>query len=284
MIPEGIILYSTESDHCNYTADASFKYRLIYSMIGANASSFLFSKLNGDKSTSFSASINNNFGPAGTGNGTSQDGDPFGPRPTTQIAMIILYSITGVITALFLVIIATGAIRAHRHPERYGPRAGVLGRARQSRAKGIARAMLETLPIVKFGSDDKPEGDAELANAEHADGTESAGSDSQHQSRVDGIAHQESTAEHSPEITGDETEPATGTGRAVASEGAVPAASTKPHDHSEPENKDEGLACSICTEDFVKGEDIRVLPCDHKYHPACVDPWLLNVSGTCPLW
>ena len=38
------------------------------------------------------------------------------------------------------------------------------------------------------------------------------------------------------------------------------------------------------TEDFVKGQDIRVLPCDDKFHPECVDPWFLNVSGTCPLW
>jgi hypothetical protein len=29
---------------------------------------------------------------------------------------------------------------------------------------------------------------------------------------------------------------------------------------------------------------VRVLPCNHSFHPACIDPWLLNVSGTCPLW
>jgi hypothetical protein len=49
-------------------------------------------------------------------------------------------------------------------------------------------------------------------------------------------------------------------------------------------SNDEHLGCSICTEDFEKGQDLRVLPCDHKFHPECVDPWLLNVSGTCPLW
>src|SRR3569833_1384373 len=59
-------------------------------------------------------------------------------------------TITGLITLLFLVIIATGAIRAHRYPERYGPRSAYGGRPRQSRAKGIARAVLETIPIVKF--------------------------------------------------------------------------------------------------------------------------------------
>jgi len=44
------------------------------------------------------------------------------------------------------------------------------------------------------------------------------------------------------------------------------------------------LECSICLEDFVKNEEIRILPCNHKFHPACIDPWLLNVSGTCPIW
>ena len=269
-VPEGVILYSTVSDHCNFTADASFKYRLIYSMIGANASSFLFSKLSGDKSTSFSASINNDFGPGGAGNQTSQNGDPFGPRPTTQIAMIILYSITGVITALFLIIIATGAIRAHRHPERYGPRAGVLGRPRQSRAKGIARAMLETLPIVKFGSDEKE--DTELANTQR-DGTPHREGESQD----DGPAGHQGSDGPSPNAS---TTPTIET-EAAEAEGI---ATAHANHHAEPENKDDGLVCSICTEEFVKGEDIRVLPCDHKYHPACVDPWLLNVSGTCPLW
>jgi hypothetical protein len=27
-----------------------------------------------------------------------------------------------------------------------------------------------------------------------------------------------------------------------------------------------------------------VLPCDHKFHPPSIDPWLIGVSGTCPLW
>ncbi|KAI5285054.1 hypothetical protein KEM52_002613 [Ascosphaera acerosa] len=46
---------------------------------------------------------------------------------------------------------------------------------------------------------------------------------------------------------------------------------------------DTSLACPICTEDFQKGETLRVLPCNHRFHADCVDPWLVNVSGTCPL-
>ncbi|KAE8442395.1 hypothetical protein EG329_003412 [Mollisiaceae sp. DMI_Dod_QoI] len=42
-------------------------------------------------------------------------------------------------------------------------------------------------------------------------------------------------------------------------------------------------SCSICLDDFVESEDIRLLPCDHKFHPKCVDPWLENVSGSYPV-
>ncbi|KAH8896410.1 hypothetical protein GQ53DRAFT_743579 [Thozetella sp. PMI_491] len=43
-------------------------------------------------------------------------------------------------------------------------------------------------------------------------------------------------------------------------------------------------ACAICADDFTDGEDVRRLPCRHVYHPSCIDTWLLERSGTCPLW
>jgi hypothetical protein len=46
----------------------------------------------------------------------------------------------------------------------------------------------------------------------------------------------------------------------------------------------EPLSCSICTEDFVGSDNVRILPCDHIYHRHCIDPWLLDFAGTCPLW
>ncbi|RSL53695.1 hypothetical protein CEP51_014850 [Fusarium floridanum] len=42
-------------------------------------------------------------------------------------------------------------------------------------------------------------------------------------------------------------------------------------------------SCSICTEDFGRGVEFRPLPCGHRFHPACIDPWLLQRSLTCPL-
>lgn len=186
----------------------------------------------------------------------------FGSSPTTAVAMIILYSITGLITALFVVIIITGAIRAHRHPERYGPR-NIMGRGRQSRARGIARAMLDTLPIVKFGDRDQPDTSKPPGSADIE------------------LAPPNATAETAV------TKDATATTKAVSETETeqTPSNSSDANVTSNPDGSDElgHLGCSICTEDFTKGEDIRVLPCNHKFHPDCVDPWLLNVSGTCPL-
>jgi len=47
-------------------------------------------------------------------------------------------------------------------------------------------------------------------------------------------------------------------------------------------NGGEDLTCSICYSDYVVGEEIRLLPCDHSFHCQCVDEWLA-INKTCPL-
>jgi hypothetical protein len=44
------------------------------------------------------------------------------------------------------------------------------------------------------------------------------------------------------------------------------------------------LSCPICADSFIKGQYLRMLPCDHQFHLDCIDPWILAVSATCPLW
>jgi Ring finger domain len=43
--------------------------------------------------------------------------------------------------------------------------------------------------------------------------------------------------------------------------------------------------CPICIVDFEEGDDLRLLPCEgkHRFHQNCVDPWLLELSSSCPI-
>ncbi|KAK4186565.1 E3 ubiquitin-protein ligase SDIR1 [Podospora australis] len=227
-----------------------------------------------------------------TGNTNSTGAEPGAQEHNgnnSAVAMSILYSITGLITLLFLVIIATGAIRAHRYPERYGPRSGHGGRPRQSRAKGLARAVLETLPIVKFGdpAPGKPDPALELESQVSRSSPEPGIG-----TRLSAIPEEPKTpamrrlSEAVPMSGAVPEEPETTTTTTpIASQGVVLGATNGGGigDKAVGRISEEHLGCSICTEDFTVGEDVRVLPCDHKFHPPCIDPWLINVSGTCPL-
>ena len=271
--PNAIVLYSEYAATCTFNPSQGFGYTFMYTMQNANASATV---VDGLQKTNPPYPPSRIFVDQGSVNGTGGSGNSsgsggLGKSPTTAVAMIILYSITGIITALFLIIIIVGAIRAHRHPERYGPRR-VIGRTRQGRAKGLARAMLETLPIVKFG--DKEEDDKTAVQGrdiELADATQNAAASTEHRGDGASTSNTSVPAENGPDVV--KTEAAADSGQRT--EGTAVGAG---------DNADNGLACSVCTDDFIKGQDIRVLPCKHKFHPECIDPWLLNVSGTCPLW
>lgn len=263
--PKAIVLFSVTSIRCKIQQRTrSYQYNYLYTTNNADQAAKLAHYLLSYPPTLEGSRI--------MLKSRENDTSSLSKSPTTAVAMIILYSITGVITALFLMIIVVGAIRAHRHPERYGPR-NVSGRPRQSRAKGIARAVLETLPIVKFGDkdDDKPaqSRDVELESAGQPGHTSSPSlhgpSESIEDRRVSSDAVDQEPELVKTETAGDHFKP-------------------RVEEVGDGNNAENGLACSVCTDDFVRGQSVRVLPCNHKFHPECIDPWLLNVSGTCPLW
>jgi len=43
----------------------------------------------------------------------------------------------------------------------------------------------------------------------------------------------------------------------------------------------EGQQCMVCLENFQAGDQLRVLPCLHRFHVACIDPWLQR-NCKCP--
>ncbi|KAK1597710.1 uncharacterized protein LY79DRAFT_666527 [Colletotrichum navitas] len=289
--PRAVVLYSTVGNWCMLSDDTELPYYSIFTMADRDESAQALHILNGTNEA-------DQIGVVITGNATANDGDDTngGGGNNSAVAMSILYSITGLITLLFLIIIATGAVRAHRYPERYGPRNGVNGRPRQSRAKGLARAVLDTLPIVKFGErqDAKPDPNIELESATnvsvHDGSVEGRSEDRQPDTARVNAKHSDATMTTGNTEADGATPKVTGAGSATAAATAATAAATVgatstigSANHGSNEQEDENLGCSICTEDFTVGEDVRVLPCNHKFHPNCVDPWLVNVSGTCPL-
>jgi len=42
------------------------------------------------------------------------------------------------------------------------------------------------------------------------------------------------------------------------------------------------MMCAVCRCEFKTGDELRVLPCNHKYHRKCVDYWLTECRDICP--
>ncbi|EJT69373.1 RING-7 protein [Gaeumannomyces tritici R3-111a-1] len=273
--PVAILLYSTQSNCCGLSGlNGTMPYESIFTMTDVGEAIETLNMTNSGNGWVQATIVGNatNPGPDVLASGSGNN---------SAVAMSILYSITGLITLLFLVIIGTGAVRAHRYPERYGPRAGYGGRPSQSRAKGIARAVLDTLPIVKFGAPAEPKPDPAL-ELESAEQQRKRKNETGNTMQV----HHLSTIPEDAEAVPSGNNSATRESRLPAGDVAAAAATLEIPatiaEAAEPVGE-EHLGCSICTDDFLVGEDVRVLPCDHKFHPPCIDPWLINVSGTCPL-
>jgi hypothetical protein len=260
--PKAILLYSSQTTSCALEGQ-DLSYQSILTFVDSSDSLKLLDILNKtNDQDEIKVYISGNTTDTPVESMTPDRGDH------SAVAMSILYSITGLITMLFLLIIAAGAIRAHRYPERYGPRGADGGHGRQSRAKGIARAVLDTIPIVKFGEPSSPKKaptmELDVSSVRNVRDLEA------------GIPRATSTPD-----TPDAARKANGTAEANVNM-ASPRLTSGTGGASTVAV--ENLDCTICTDKFVVGEDVRVLPCDHKYHPGCIDPWLTEVSGTCPLW
>jgi hypothetical protein len=196
----------------------------------------------------------------------------------------------------------------------------------QSRARGLTRAILDTFPIVKFGSglpqygaDSGGNKDAEVASSVHGMGMEMEMSEWE----VKPTAKREELTimttmnnRHSIPGPSGSNPPSPTTAkpeRAVdrrASGLTIPPPPSPDQQETtaiprlRPPPLRDGKAsvassptvdvvpaaigretCPICIVDFEEGDDLRVLPCEgkHRFHQACVDPWLLELSSSCPI-
>ena len=153
----------------------------------------------------------------------------------------------------------------------------------QSRAKGLARAVLDTFPIVKFNASDdetRPAKDEEtpardLSNWEVVDVPRTS----------DGPDHSEQRSpveQSSPNQTPTEEGSAGGRPSRALRRSGTQASRQNPDVTPQTIGRE---TCPICIVDFEEGDDLRVLPCEgkHRFHQTCVDPWLLELSSSCPL-
>ncbi|KAL1212593.1 E3 ubiquitin-protein ligase MBR1 [Cardamine amara subsp. amara] len=47
-------------------------------------------------------------------------------------------------------------------------------------------------------------------------------------------------------------------------------------------NKDNDVKCSICQEEYIDGDEVGTLPCQHMYHVSCAQQWL-RMKNWCPI-
>ena len=242
----------------------------------------------------------------------------------------MLYAITGCVSALFCVVIITGvgshppskytpgayksifpqAIRAIRHPERYGPRPRGPNGEEQSRARGLTRAILDTFPIVKFGN--LPTA-LESNSTHHGKDVESSGGPLELTLTRTSLRFEEPLKAPSPVVPEDDKDtpkptldskhardtpsPADDTANEASSSTSPPVTRRPPKPEENAVAGSSGVrhdvipdsigreTCPICIVDFEEGDDVRILPCEgkHCFHQACVDPWLLELSSSCPI-
>ncbi|KAG1751567.1 uncharacterized protein EDB91DRAFT_1234886 [Suillus paluster] len=250
----------------------------------------------------WNATGSNSTGPS-INNGSTSPSTDQGGNKGTDLAMIILYAITGCVSALFCVVIVSGAIRAIRHPERYGPRTARGGS--QSRARGLGRAILDTFPIVKFGtvSNDQDDPTYRPKDVESppvdVDTTLQQSGDAVEMGTISRQAVQqplqpvgETSNRRIPTAGATEDVHSREGARAVPRLTTPRQPATSERSPASPRDADPLMpeaigreTCPICIVDFEEGDELRVLPCEgkHSFHQTCVDPWLLELSGSCPL-
>lgn len=187
----------------------------------------------------------------------------------SELGVTVGIALIALVVFLFFVLICVGYYRTSWAPGFTGTRSVIPRRSRPRRAPGLAKVIVESLPIVRF--EDVRSRDVELG--ETIRGGVRDGS-----SRMRAVTAVKDVVEVNVKSMDDKGS------RRYNKSGGIEATDISSTPSSLTAEIRGESNCSICLEDFVESEEIRLLPCDHKFHPRCVDPWLENVSGTCPVW
>jgi hypothetical protein len=212
-------------------------------------------------------------------------------NPNVEVPIIIpLISIFCGMMLLILAILVTTKIR-NRANNQTTPTIRTSSRPRQRRIQGTLQVLSEmslgSIPIIKFncgdhkdGWTDRGQGPGFVLNEAVAEATAMDTAAMQHSNSPSKLATDSQSPQHVESTR--PGSPATNQTEKFAGEHSndCPTLSNR----HRPSWTGMSINCSICNEDFKHGQDVRVLPCKHGYHPTCADSWLLERSATCPLW
>lgn len=204
---------------------------------------------------------------------------------TYQTAMIVLYAVSGVVLGLFFIVVVTNIIKNRLNAPAPQTSQGQDPRPR----RGIARSVLESFPVffftmgLKDEDDDKKEkDDLEKGKAKELESDielEPISTD------VMKSAPQAEEAKDSSNISTDKTFKTSNNDNDDNSQESNPDLLQNPSiahikDSSRSRSisttsnpstnnitvQDGQLTCPICIDDFESGEELRLLPCQHRYH------------------
>lgn len=276
-----ILLYSLNSTSCNISSSNniySSQLGFVMTFLSRTVAQSVISNVEAGEEGDFTA-VAQTMTLTSAAAGSDGDSSTSSKTSGSTLAMAVLYAITGIIAFMFLFIIISGAIRIHSHPERYGlpPTGGDQTETdntqytNMNRAKGIARAVLDSIPLVTVRVRPK----ATSSNAKEIKELELSTIECSGSKHVDQL--QKVTSLPNSTSTASETLGEGAADNGITTTSSLPA--TEPLEISD----DDDLTCPICFDDFQDGQILRILPCKHRFHALCVDPWLLNSSTHCPM-
>ncbi|CAG8445691.1 7211_t:CDS:2 [Acaulospora colombiana] len=285
-----IVLYSNSNDSCD-TSSINIRYMSAPLFLGTNKTcqdSILTNESLG--LFAFIEFVVDNNNSSYPNNSTDINGSTV-IAATYQTAMVILYSVSGIVLGLFFIIVVVNIIK-----NRLRPSSQSAGEGNSNSGNGIAKSVLDSFPVYLFSlgnnGGDKTSEDAKTGDASDEPVLESLKViDEKTLESTEEIKLSDQTPSENKEeevdvtIDGSADDAVDVSNNHQTKDSQLNRTTLLPSAISSVFNKvtDEQLTCPICLGDFESGEELRILPCHHQYHTVCIDPWLLNTSPLCPM-
>ncbi len=173
---------------------------------------------------------------------------------------------------------------------------GSGGMLRRGQMEGASKDLIEVLPTVTFH---KPSAPAPAPPAPAVTATDAAwlscvpavaaGAEKEEGEEESGgtVSDEAQAVEKEKEEEEEEEEEQESTVQKLADAccSAVPTLAEKEEEEAAPlklDSHNDNLSCRICFDDYEEGDELRVLPCFHRFHSSCSFDWLSR-KKTCPL-